>query len=144
MSLFEYVRRHAKTFLINVAIWFFPELRSCCTCRFRCSRTLIFPHCILADNGEQPAERMMVEVTKPLEEVASSVPGVKLVRSITGRGSTKSPRPGLGNQRSANAAISSGTNFKRTQHASRHCFVEAEQMSVAVFPIQGYSLISEN
>jgi Cu/Ag efflux pump CusA len=40
---------------------------------------------ILVDNGEEPAERMMVEITKPLEEAVNSVPGVNLVRSITSR-----------------------------------------------------------
>src|SRR5262249_18188573 len=44
---------------------------------------------ILADNGSEPAERMMVEVTKPLEEVATAIPGVRYVRSTTARGSTE-------------------------------------------------------
>ncbi|MFZ1081365.1 MAG: efflux RND transporter permease subunit, partial [Candidatus Kryptoniota bacterium] len=34
---------------------------------------------LLADNGEEPADRMMVEVTRPIEEAARSVPGVTLV-----------------------------------------------------------------
>lgn len=42
---------------------------------------------ILADNGDMPIERMMIEVTKPIEEAIYSVPGVTDVRSATSRGS---------------------------------------------------------
>lgn len=42
---------------------------------------------ILADNGDMPIEKMMIEVTKPIEESIYSVPGVTDVRSATGRGS---------------------------------------------------------
>src|SRR2546430_403749 len=51
---------------------------------------ITFPRIVvLADNGEQPAERMMTEVTIPLETVANSLQGVRLVRSITSRGSSE-------------------------------------------------------
>jgi len=42
---------------------------------------------IIADNGEQPVDKMMVTVTKPLEEAIKQVPGTKLIRSNTSRGS---------------------------------------------------------
>lgn len=42
---------------------------------------------ILADNGDTPIEKMMIEVTKPIEEAVYSVPGVTDVRSATSRGS---------------------------------------------------------
>ena len=42
---------------------------------------------ILADNGDMPIEKMMIEVTKPIEEAVYSVPGVTDVRSATSRGS---------------------------------------------------------
>jgi len=42
---------------------------------------------ILADNGDMPIEKMMIEVTKPIEEAIYSVPGVTDVRSATSRGS---------------------------------------------------------
>ena len=52
--------------------------------------SIVFPRIvILADNGEQPIERMMIEVTRPLEEAARGVPGVTVVRSSTGRGSVE-------------------------------------------------------
>ena len=42
---------------------------------------------VIADNGLQPVDRMMVTVTKPLEGAIKQVPGLKLLRSTTSRGS---------------------------------------------------------
>ncbi len=44
---------------------------------------------IIADNGEQPVNKMMVNVTRPLEIAVKRVPGVKMVRSRTSRGTTE-------------------------------------------------------
>src|SRR6478752_10844316 len=42
---------------------------------------------IIADAGLQPVGKMMITVTKPLENAIKQVPDLKLVRSITSRGS---------------------------------------------------------
>ncbi len=42
---------------------------------------------VIADNGLQPVSKMMITVTKPLENAIKRVPGLKTVRSITSRGS---------------------------------------------------------
>ena len=42
---------------------------------------------VIADNGLQPVNKMMITVTKPLENAIKRVPGLKTVRSITSRGS---------------------------------------------------------
>jgi len=42
---------------------------------------------IIADNGLQPVSKMMITVTKPLENAIKRVPGLKNIRSITSRGS---------------------------------------------------------
>lgn len=42
---------------------------------------------IIADNGLQPVHKMMVTVTKPLENAIKEVPNLKYVRSTTSRGS---------------------------------------------------------
>ena len=42
---------------------------------------------IIADNGLQPVNKMMITVTKPLENAVKHVPNLKLVRSTTSRGS---------------------------------------------------------
>ncbi len=42
---------------------------------------------IIADAGQQPIDKMMVTVTKPLENAIKKVPNLKTVRSTTSRGS---------------------------------------------------------
>ncbi len=100
---------------------------------------------ILADNGEQPAELMMIQVTKPLEEVASSVPGVEVVRSITGRGSTEISL-GLSWTTDVREALQTLQNriADNRNTLPPEASIEVEQMSVAVFPILGYSLTSDS
>ena len=49
---------------------------------------VVFPKItIIADNGEQPVDKMMVTVTKPLEIAVKRVNGIQTVRSSTNRGS---------------------------------------------------------
>lgn len=42
---------------------------------------------VIAENGEQPVDRMMITVTRPLEEAIKQVPDLKVIRSATSRGS---------------------------------------------------------
>src|SRR5476649_1542205 len=42
---------------------------------------------VIADEGLQPVNKMMVTVTKPLENAIKQVPDLQLVRSTTSRGS---------------------------------------------------------
>ncbi len=44
---------------------------------------------LIADAGEQPVEKMMVTVTKPLENALKQVLNVKMIRSSTSRGSSE-------------------------------------------------------
>jgi CzcA family heavy metal efflux pump len=41
---------------------------------------------IIADNGEQPIDKMMITVTRPLEEAIKQIPDLYLLRSATSRG----------------------------------------------------------
>ncbi|HTR81498.1 MAG TPA: efflux RND transporter permease subunit [Bacteroidota bacterium] len=145
MALFEYARRHAKAFLFTIIVLVLSGIALMLNMPISLFPDITFPRIvILADNGEEPAERMMVEVTKPLEEVASSIPGVTVVRSITGRGSTE-----------LSIGLEWGSNILQTlqllqgrianirNQLPASASVQAEQMSVSVFPIHGYSLTSD-
>ncbi len=49
---------------------------------------VLFPRVtLIAEAGQQPIDRMMLEVTKPLESAAKKVKGVRVVKSSTSRGS---------------------------------------------------------
>jgi CzcA family heavy metal efflux pump len=145
MNLFPYVHRHAKAFLFTAAVLLISGIAATLNLPLSLFPDVTFPRIVvLADNGEQPVERMMVEVTKPLEEAASSIPGVQTVRSITGRGSTE-----------ISIGLDWGTNVLQTLQLLQgrianirnalpaNASIQAEQMTVSVFPIQGYSLTSE-
>jgi heavy metal efflux system protein len=50
---------------------------------------VVFPKItVIADNGEQPVDKMMITVTRPLEIAIKRVNGIITVRSSTNRGST--------------------------------------------------------
>jgi len=49
---------------------------------------VLFPRItVIADAGQQPVDRMMITVTKPLESAVKKVQGVSVVKSSTSRGS---------------------------------------------------------
>src|SRR6266850_3942683 len=49
-----------------------------------------FPRIIIVvENGEVPAQQMMITVTKPIEEAMSGMPGISRVKSVTARGATE-------------------------------------------------------
>ncbi len=146
MTLFEYVRRHAKAILFTIVVLSISGLALMLGMPVSLFPDVTFPRIvILADNGEQPAERMMVELTKPLEEAASSVPGVRMVRSITSRGSTEvSIGLDWGGDVLQTLQLIQGriANIRNVLPAS--ATIRAEQMQVSVFPILGYSLTSDS
>lgn len=86
MSIFECVERYRKAFLFLLVFIVVAGIVLVMQMPVSLFPNVTFPRIvILVDNGEEPAERMMVEITKPLEEAVNSVPGVNLVRSITSR-----------------------------------------------------------
>ena len=44
---------------------------------------------VIADNGDQPVDKMMIEVTRPLEDAIKQIPDLLDIRSTTSRGSTE-------------------------------------------------------
>jgi CzcA family heavy metal efflux pump len=52
--------------------------------------SLAFPRIVIsADAGDKPIDKMIVEVTKPLEQAVRNVPGVEGIRSNSNRGATE-------------------------------------------------------
>ncbi|HUI65225.1 MAG TPA: efflux RND transporter permease subunit [Bacteroidota bacterium] len=146
MSLFDYVRRHARAILFTVAVLAASGVALLQQMPVSLFPDITFPRIvILADNGEEPAERMMIQVTKPLEEAASSVPGVRLVRSATSRGTSEisvSLDWGSDVQQSLQLIQGRIANIRSALPASAS--IQIEQMQVSVMPILGYSLTSDS
>lgn len=104
-----------------------------------------FPRVVVSlDAGDRAAERMMIEVTFPVEQVIRAVPGVRDLRSTTSRGSAEISvnfdwsqdmvAAMLQVQSAINQVLSSlpqGTTFN------------VRRMDPTVFPVLAYSLTSD-
>ena len=113
-------------------------------------KTSLFPNVtfpkikIIADNGEQPVDKMMVEVTKPLEEAIKRVEHLSLVRSATSMGSCEI---------SAYMEWGSDIDLDKQQVESQIARIKSslppeieitvEKMNPSVLPVMGYSLVSD-
>jgi CzcA family heavy metal efflux pump len=98
---------------------------------------------IIADNGEQPVDKMMVTVTVPLENAIKHVQDLNLVRSATSRGSCEisaffnwNSDIDLDQQR-----VESRINEIR-QNLPTGINISVEKMNPSIFPIMGFSLES--
>jgi len=99
---------------------------------------------IIADNGQQPVDKMMVTVTKPLENAIKRVENLRLIRSITSMGSCEI---------SAFMDWGSDINVDKQRLESRitqikndlppNVQITVEKMNPSILPVMGYSLQSE-
>ena len=145
MNIFAFIHRHARALLFTILVFTVAGVALMMNMPVSLFPDVTFPRIvILADNGEEPAERMMVEVTKPLEEVASSLPDVRVVRSVTSRGSTEISvglRWGSDVQQTLQLLQGRIANIRSSLPSAVQ--IQTEQMRVTVFPILGYSLTSD-
>ncbi len=100
---------------------------------------------IIADNGEQPVDKMMISVTRPLENAIKQVPELKTIRSITSRGSCEI---------SAFFNWSADINLCQQLLESRvsqirnelpaTTKINVEQMNPSILPVMGFTLEGKN
>jgi CzcA family heavy metal efflux pump len=114
-------------------------------------KTSLFPNVtfpkikIIAENGEQPVDKMMVTVTKPLENAIKKVENLNLIRSTTSMGSCEisafmewGSDIDLDKQR-----VESQINqIKNSLPADVQ--ITIEKMNPSILPVMGYSLQSAN
>ncbi|MEZ0612399.1 efflux RND transporter permease subunit [Fibrella sp. WM1] len=106
---------------------------------------VLFPRVsIIVDNGQQPIDRMMITVTKPLESAVKKVNGVTIVKSSTSRGSC-----------TIDVFFKWGQDIytQKTQVESRineirnflppGVNLSIEAMNQSLFPVYGYTLESD-
>jgi CzcA family heavy metal efflux pump len=146
MSMFAYCHRHRKALLFTIAVLTAAGVGMMLHLPVSLFPDITFPRIVIvADNGSEPAERMMVEVTKPLEEVATAVPGVQYVRSTTARGSTEiSIGLDWGSDVQQTLGLLQGRIANIRNALPPTASIQSEQMTVAIFPIEGYSLTSDS
>lgn len=114
-------------------------------------KTSLFPNVtfpkikIIADNGEQPVDKMMVTVTKPIENAIKKVENIKMIRSTTSMGSCEI---------SAFMEWNSDIDLDKQQvesqisqiksNLSADVQITVEKMNPSILPVMGYSLQSGN
>jgi CzcA family heavy metal efflux pump len=96
---------------------------------------------IIADNGEQPIDKMMITVTTPLENAIKKVPELNLLKSATSRGSCEisaffnwSSNIDLDKQN-----IEGRINAIK-QNLPQGISITIEKMNPSIFPVMGFSL----
>ena len=96
---------------------------------------------VIADVGLAPTDRVMVTVTKPLEDAMKQVPGLRLLRSTTSRGSCEiSAFLNWGvDVVQAQQLIESRLNQARGNLPANISII-VERMNPAILPVMGYTL----
>ncbi|ALW85821.1 acriflavine resistance protein B [Hymenobacter sedentarius] len=96
---------------------------------------------VIAENGLQPVDRMMVTVTKPMEDAMKRVPGLKLLRSTTSRGSCEISAylDWSANVATSQTLIESRLNQIRADLPPT-VQITVERMNPAILPVMGYTL----
>jgi CzcA family heavy metal efflux pump len=105
-----------------------------------------FPRVVISfDAADRPAERMEMEVTRPMESAVRSVPGVRHVRSTTSRGSAEVSLTFDWGLDMAVALLQAESAVNQTLPTlPPGVRYEARRMDPTVFPVLGYSLTSES
>lgn len=139
------LRRHPRSILLALGLFAIGGLLSLFALPVGLFPRVDFPRLeVSVDAGDRPVDRMVVEVTRPLERALRSVPGVTLIRSTSSRGSAQISlgfdwghdmvTALLQAESVANRALADlppGTTFT------------ARRMDPTVFPVLGVSLTSK-
>ncbi|HWZ15725.1 MAG TPA: efflux RND transporter permease subunit [Mucilaginibacter sp.] len=100
---------------------------------------------VIADEGLQPVNKMMITVTKPLENAIKQVPDLQVVRSTTSRGSCE-----ISAFMSWNANIDLSKEQIESQISKIRSElppdvnISVEKMNPSILPVSGYTLESHN
>ena len=146
MTFTEKLEHHPRAVIFTITVLAIAGVVAALNLPVSIFPDITFPRIVvLADNGEDPPERVMVTLTKPLEEAVNSIPGVRSVRSKTARGAAEiSINFDWGtdiilSQQLLQAKISSIRN-----QLPPNANILVERMNATFFPIMGYSLTSDS
>ncbi|HYV94538.1 MAG TPA: efflux RND transporter permease subunit [Chitinophagales bacterium] len=96
---------------------------------------------IIADNGEQPVEKMMVTVTIPLENAIKEVPGLNVIRSTTSRGSCEiSAFFNWADNIDQDLTLVSAKINQAQTFLPQGVSISVEKMNPSILPVIGYTL----
>lgn len=146
MKLFDIISSHRKTVFFLAAVLSVGGIVTLFQMPISLFPNIDFPRIVMiADNGEEPADRMMIEVTRPLEEAARAIPGVVRVQSATSRGSSQiSVNFAWGTDIIQALQLIQGKVASIRNQLPSTVSIDIERMNATVFPIEGFSLTSDS
>jgi CzcA family heavy metal efflux pump len=98
---------------------------------------------VIADNGEQPVEKMMVTVTRPLEDAIKQIPDLKILRSTTSRGSCEiSAFLNWGANIDVNQQLLESRVSQIKNNLPAGVQIQVEKMNPSILPVIGFTVES--
>jgi len=100
---------------------------------------------VIADNGEQPIDKMMVTVTRPLEDAIKQVPDLKILRSTTSRGTCEiSAFLNWGADIDVNQAMLESRISQIKNNLPPDVQIQVEKMNPSILPVIGFTVESDS
>jgi CzcA family heavy metal efflux pump len=99
---------------------------------------------VIADNGEQPVDKMMVTVTRPLENAIKQIPDLKLLRSSTSRGTCEiSAFLNWGVDIDVNQQMLESRIAQIRNMLPPDVVIQVEKMNPSILPVIGFTVESD-
>jgi CzcA family heavy metal efflux pump len=99
---------------------------------------------VIADNGEQPVDKMMVSVTRPLEDAIKQVPDLKILRSTTSRGTCEiSAFLNWGADINVNQQMLESRISQIKNSLPADVQIQIEKMNPSILPVIGFTVESD-
>ena len=100
---------------------------------------------VIADNGEQPIDKMMVTVTRPLEAAIKQIPDLKILRSTTSRGTCEiSAFLNWGADIDINQQMLESRVAQIKNDLPAGVQIQVEKMNPSILPVIGFTVESNN
>jgi CzcA family heavy metal efflux pump len=99
---------------------------------------------VIADNGEQPVDMMMITVTRPLEDAIKQIPDLKIMRSTTSRGSCEiSAFLNWGSDIDVNQQMLESRISQIKNELPAEVSIEVEKMNPSILHVIGFTVESD-
>jgi CzcA family heavy metal efflux pump len=99
---------------------------------------------VIADNGEQPVDKMMVTVTRPLEDAIKQIPNLKILRSTTSRGTCEiSAFLNWGADINVNQQMLESRISQIKNELPSDVQIQVEKMNPSILPVIGFTVESD-
>ena len=99
---------------------------------------------VIADNGEQPVDKMMVTVTRPLEDAIKQIPDLKMLRSTTSRGTCEiSAFLNWGADINVNQQMLESRITQIRNELPPDVHIQVEKMNPSILPVIGFTVESD-